>query len=194
MAEELTTIEAERQYPNISRGHLTHLAQQGVIKARRIGPMWLLEKDSLEHWLANRPKRGGYRGRKAHRKPEAEAGQPAQVAEAPPTRPDRPVVVGERPPAQETTIDIEDTHIRIDPLLPAGERWLEAEAIAGDMRAVMYLRPYGTRASVYTLAGSYDRAETYAPGRMGRKQEQRGKALLALLEKHMRAALMTAGW
>ncbi len=62
------------------------------------------------------------------------------------------------------------------------------------MQATMQLHPYGTMASVWTLDKSYDRAESSAPGRMGRQQEQRGKELLALLEKHMRAALVAAGW
>lgn len=183
MTEELTTLEAEREY-QVSRGHLTHLAQQGVIQARRVGPVWVLQRGSLEHWIANRPKRGGYRGRKAHRQQETGASQPTQDAGTLPARPPAP---------QETVIDAEGAHIRIEPLQPDGQRWLEAKATQDDMQATIYLRPYGAYASAFVLDKSYDRASS-APGKMGRRQEQRGKDLLALLEKHMRAALVTAGW
>lgn len=71
MAEELTVTEASRRY-NVSGGHLTRLAQAGTITARRVGPLWLLDKESLENWITHRPKRGGYRGRKAHSQQEAE--------------------------------------------------------------------------------------------------------------------------
>ena len=199
MAEELTTIEAERQYPNISRGHLTHLAQQGVIKARRIGPMWLLEKDSLEHWLANRPKRGGYRGRKAHQKPEAQADQPAQTAEALPARPDRPAVASEKkqPPApQETVIDVEDAHIKIDPLQPDRQRWMHAEATQGDVMAWCDIRPYPDARwpGGYTIDYYYDRKDRNKKGAMGRNQEERAQALLHLMRDHLTEALQTQGW
>jgi hypothetical protein len=66
---EMTISEAIRTHPTISAGHLTRLCQQGIIQARRVGPLWLVDVESMEHWLANRPKRGGYRGRKP--KPEA---------------------------------------------------------------------------------------------------------------------------
>ena len=194
-----------RQASEYSREHDTKrrgLSVSYIVRAIKEGKIvgHYVETPAVSYYMVNKVSLDGYL--KSERKPgvkpgskrKAKAGQPTQTTEAPLAQPDRPVVAGEKPPAQETTIDIEGAHIRIDPLLPAGERWLEAEAIADDMRAVMYLRPYGTRASVYTLEGSYDRAETYAPGRMGRKQEQRGQALLALLEKHMRAALVAAGW
>jgi excisionase family DNA binding protein len=64
MGEELTISEAIRSYPGISAGHLTRLCQRGVMQARRIGPLWLVSRESLESWLANRPQRGGYRGKK----------------------------------------------------------------------------------------------------------------------------------
>ncbi|HEY7351041.1 MAG TPA: hypothetical protein VH599_22220 [Ktedonobacterales bacterium] len=66
---EMTITEAVRSHPDISAGHLTRLCQKGAILARRVGPLWLVDVDSLEFWLAHRPKRGGYRGRK----PKAEA-------------------------------------------------------------------------------------------------------------------------
>lgn len=65
MPEEITVSDAVKRYwPQISNGHLNHLLKREVIKGRKVGPIYLVDVDSLEYWLANRPKRGGYRGRK----------------------------------------------------------------------------------------------------------------------------------
>jgi len=217
MAEELTTKEAEHQY-NVSRGHLTHLAEQGVIQARRIGPVWVLQRESLEHWLANRPKRGGYRGRKAHRQQQAEANQqPAappvgvSAAKATPRALAKPVTrvshaseqlaeMQEAKPAApaptETAIDREGAHITIDPLLPDLQRWMHAEAIKGDVTAWCDIRPYPDARwpGSWVVDYYYDRKDRNKKGAIGRNQEERAQALMFLLRDQLTQALQAAGW
>ncbi len=200
MAEELTTKEAEHQY-HVSRGHLTHLAEQGVIQARRIGPVWVLQRESLEHWLANRPKRGGYRGRKAHRKPETEARGAAEVSPgqraAPTQRAPAAESLKRSPPApQETSIDREGAHITIDPLFPDVQRWMHAEAIKGDVAAWCDIRPYPDAhwPGAYVVDYYYDRKDRNKKGAMGRNQEARAQALMHLLRDQLDLALHAQGW
>lgn len=191
MPEELTVREAAERHGVTASWLIRNLDQ---IRHRQIGPMYLLDAESVAVWAANRKRRGG--SQKGVPWSKKKVGQPVQTIEVT-SSPDRSAIAGDtQPPApQETVIDTpEGVHIRIEALRPAGERWLEAEATQGDMRATIYLRPYGTMASVWTLSKSYDRAESSAPGKMGRKQEQRGQTLLVLLDKHMHEAMVAAGW
>lgn len=88
-----------------------------------------------------------------------------------------------------------ETELRIvmDPLEPAGERWMWAEATQGDAQARIALRPVGLYRG-YVLTRYTDRVEATAPGKMGRKQEARAKALLGVLEARLLEALQAAGW
>jgi hypothetical protein len=181
----LTSTEASAEF-DTSGSYLIRLVKEGTIEGYKRGPIWFINRASIKDWKANHRGRGGSEKGVAWSKKKA-----AEAASAP-----APPIAGDTQPAaqQETIIDAEGAHIRIEALRPDGQRWLEAEAHAGDMQATIYLRPYGALASVYTLEKRYDRADPQAPGRIGYRQEQRGKALVALLEKHLRAALQAAGW
>lgn len=64
-AEELTATQAARQY-NVSGSWLIRNStlKGGTIKARMVGPLYLLERASIEEWLNTRPRRGDNRRRK----------------------------------------------------------------------------------------------------------------------------------
>lgn len=70
-AEELTATEAARRY-NVSGSWLIRNStlKGGTIKARMVGPLYLLERASIEEWMATRPRRGDNRKRQQ----KAEAG------------------------------------------------------------------------------------------------------------------------
>lgn len=72
----------------------------------------------------------------------------------------------------------------------------QAEAVQGDVKAQIILRHYGEPrySGGYLLYPFFLRTHEDAPGRMGYKQEARARALLALLEKRVEAALQAAGW
>lgn len=86
-----------------------------------------------------------------------------------------------------------EPHMVIDPLKPAGENWMWAEATQGDVQARIALRPAG-RYRGYVLTRYTDRVEATAPGKMGRKQEARAKVLLGVLEARLLEAMQAAGW
>ena len=63
-AKELTATEAARRY-NISGSWLIRNStlKGGPIKARIVGPIYLFDPESIEAWLATRPRRGDNRKR-----------------------------------------------------------------------------------------------------------------------------------
>jgi hypothetical protein len=53
----LTATEASRQY-DVSQSWLIRQHKAGKIQARMIGPLYVFDRNSLEHWLATRRRRG----------------------------------------------------------------------------------------------------------------------------------------
>lgn len=89
-----------------------------------------------------------------------------------------------------------ELHIRIDPLQPDGQNWLQAEATQGDVEARIDIRPYSDvrYPGSYVLDYYYDRANHTAAGTMGRRQEERAKALMQLLGQRVTEAMQEQGW
>ncbi len=84
--------------------------------------------------------------------------------------------------------------ITIDPLQPEGDHWFFTVAVQGDVQATIAVRPDLRYAGGYVLERATDRVNRDAAGSMGRKQEARAKALLAVLEERVLEALARAGW
>lgn len=86
--------------------------------------------------------------------------------------------------------------ITMDPLQPVGDQWLQAQAIQGDVQATMKLRPAPDRRwpDCYVLDTAYERANATAAGKMGKRQEERARALLLVLQHRVLDLMRAAGW
>lgn len=84
----------------------------------------------------------------------------------------------------------------IDPLQPAGDTWLHAKAVQGDVQATIDIRPYPDvrYPGRYVLDAYYDRANPNAAGGIGRRQKERAKALQHLLRERVTSDMQAAGW
>src|SRR5690349_12919678 len=69
-----------------------------------------------------------------------------------------------------------------------------AEAIQGDIKAIIEFRWYPGNPKGFVMDRRVARSNKFAYGSMGRKQEERAKALFPALEEQMRHALEAAGW
>lgn len=63
----ISTKDASSQF-GLSREHISRLARQGVIKARKVERDWLVYLPSLKAYLASNPHPGLKVGQKIHRK------------------------------------------------------------------------------------------------------------------------------
>jgi hypothetical protein len=87
-----------------------------------------------------------------------------------------------------------EPQITIDPREPSGDHWLFAEAPQGDVQARIAVRPHPQYREGYVLWRTTERVNEAAPGKMGRKQEARAKALPGVLEARLLEALLASGW
>ncbi len=103
-------------------------------------------------------------------------------------------------PSGGPTVVIDD--LTLPPITPAmrarfeSPRVYRAEAVQGDVKAVIQIRPYKDPSypGGYLLDEQIDRVDTFAPGAMGKRQKERGQALLTELRGRVHARLLTAGW
>lgn len=86
--------------------------------------------------------------------------------------------------------------ITMDLLQPVGDQWVQAQAIQGDVQATMTLHPAPDRRwpDCYVLDAAYDRANVTAAGKMGKRQEERARALLLVLQRRVLDLMRAAGW
>ncbi len=87
---------------------------------------------------------------------------------------------------------ISDPTITMDDLTQTLQSSYQTQAVQADVRATITLRPYPSHRYGYVIDRFYGKRSPY--GTMGRKQEARAKALLALLEQRVQEALRAAGW
>ena len=57
LEEHLTTIQASEMY-GLTDSHFRRLLEHGTIQGFKAGRDWLMNKESLAHYMANRPKPG----------------------------------------------------------------------------------------------------------------------------------------
>jgi hypothetical protein len=102
--------------------------------------------------------------------------------------------------APAVTIEIPD--LSIPPYTPAMKARFEspltyeASAVEGDIKAIITIRHYRDPQypGGYILDERIERLNESAPGRMGKRQEARARALLVQLRVQVQAALSAAGW
>ncbi len=63
MIEGYLTTKQGAERSGLSRDHVRRLLEWGRLEGMKVGRDWLVSVNSLDHYMANRPKRGG-RGRK----------------------------------------------------------------------------------------------------------------------------------
>ena len=58
MLEAYLTSKQASEKSGISQGHIRRLMESGTLGGMKVGRDWLVGTGSLEHYMANRPKRG----------------------------------------------------------------------------------------------------------------------------------------
>jgi hypothetical protein len=76
-----------------------------------------------------------------------------------------------------------------------GPRWYHAKAVQDDVQANIELMPARNEApGFYKMVRHCDRSDPNAPGKFGKLQDNRARALLEQLTQWVHAALLKAGW
>lgn len=58
MNEEWITTKAAAEIISVTRNHVRYLIQQGILEAKKFGPVWMVNRESAERYAATERKPG----------------------------------------------------------------------------------------------------------------------------------------